>query len=767
MNRFYFLEEKHPDIYALCIAAEQAKQSDASVALLKARQALEKIIYCVNPKNKGDEDLFTQISELSDLGIVTEDELAAFHTVRRTANRAVHGEAVAENEGTVAIDSLFKIAGWLTFYVEHHTCDSSTLSDADQKLIWPYIKTTAKHQNKIHYDLLNQGIDPLALDIPLDVEEEPVDILQKDVFETDEEYVQRIKAMPPVHLGYCMLDKSKADAFTHIIFPIYHLDKNDKIISQPIDAFFIVDNEKLPSIVDGEIVAKLKVFQQKVYFDYYHIQINLDNGINIPLNAISWQAYDYDTDEDVAKRTAELPILPIGMCRYIKQEYRITDGYLPANIWVYKYMKSIYQKNKAVFYVERDLAKQLCSTTHLFPIYAKISSDLKIQQVLAYEQKKRVILLENMPLNQDKTRASVLVNATRIQLAEKGTAHDKYLLGMDYLKGNGVAKNEKEAYKWIHMAYKDGDTDAVYVLSEFYRDGIGIEKDDRTAVKLLVEAIDGGRTEALQQLKKQGNVGDVNAQYELGKIYYKHKKNNQEAVKWFRMAAKQGHKESQEFLDSGVIPTFEALLKRADHDADAMYQVGMAFYNGMHYVEKDKEQALKWLKKAIDKGSIRAACEIFTFNCSILDVINELKEAVITLQIAYRNGNKVAESMLRNLPLQNSMRYNLGLVLSKYSSAGERKKGIKYIMNAAEGGNTEALCVVEKLAGNSEKGLTFIREAAELGYAEAQYRLGTLYYSGDGIQKDFSEGIKWIRRAAGQGHDKAKEFLHNEKIDLT
>ena len=791
MSRFYFLEEKHPEIYTLCTEAEQAKLSDSSVSLLKARQALEKIIACVNPENKGEEDLFTQISELSDLGIVTEDELAAFHTVRRTANRAVHGEQVSATECAGAIDSLFKITGWLTFYVGHQPFDNSAISNDDQKLILSYIKSSVQEQNKVHYDLLNQGIDPLALDIPFDVEEEPVDVLAKDVFETDEEYAQRIENMPPVHLGYCMLDKSKADAFTHIIFPIYHLDKNDKIISQPVDAFFIVDNENTPSIVDGEIVAKLKVFKYKVYFDYYKVQINLDNGVQIPLETISWQAYEYDNVEDTAKRVEALPILPIGMCRYRKQEYRITDGYLPANIWIYKYIQGIYQKQKAIFYVERDLAKQLCSTTHLSPIYARIDSKLKIQQVLAYEQQKQVILLENMPLHQDTQRLTALSSLgffdAKIQLAEKGTASDKYCLGMDYLKGNGVEKNEEEAYKWIYRAYKDGDMDAAYVISQLYSTGIGINEDVSAAFKILVEAASRGSSEALEKLKTKGTDGDVNAQYELGKMYYKYKKNTQEAVKWFRLAAKQNHKESQEFLESGVIPTVEALVKRVrQRDTDAMYQLGMAFYNGTHYVQQDKREAWRWLNLALNKGNIKAAATFIDLYNQNLGYKSYLEKAIEILQVAIKSNDKVAESMMLELSIKYpelKLKYYLGKTLITPYSEGRYEKGIQYIMDAVKQGVPEAICEAERLAEtgdylipyllgqiylmgtvkikqNFEKGFELMRKAAELGYDEAQYQLGCLYYSGKGIPKNFNEGIKWLRCATNQGHDKAIKLLN-------
>ncbi|HVO65659.1 MAG TPA: hypothetical protein VMT12_04165 [Syntrophales bacterium] len=59
----------------------------------------------------------------------------------------------------------------------------------------------------------------------------------------------------------------------------------------------------------------------------------------------------------------------------------------------------------------------------------------------------------------------------------------------------------------------------------------------------------------------------------------------------------------------------------------------------------------------------------------------------------------------------------------------------------------------------SGKNLENTMKAAAQGDAEAQYRLGTLYATGEGVKKDRGEANKWFRRAASQGHAKARESL--------
>jgi TPR repeat protein len=50
-------------------------------------------------------------------------------------------------------------------------------------------------------------------------------------------------------------------------------------------------------------------------------------------------------------------------------------------------------------------------------------------------------------------------------------------------------------------------------------------------------------------------------------------------------------------------------------------------------------------------------------------------------------------------------------------------------------------------------------EAARQGLADAQYSLAILFLTGSGVQQSQDEAMKWIRRAATQGHADAKVYL--------
>jgi hypothetical protein len=63
--------------------------------------------------------------------------------------------------------------------------------------------------------------------------------------------------------------------------------------------------------------------------------------------------------------------------------------------------------------------------------------------------------------------------------------------------------------------------------------------------------------------------------------------------------------------------------------------------------------------------------------------------------------------------------------------------------------------------------LKWLRKAADQGYAEAQCQLGNAYVQGEGITKDMVQGYKWILLAAAQGHPLAQKNVTMFESKLT
>jgi TPR repeat protein len=65
----------------------------------------------------------------------------------------------------------------------------------------------------------------------------------------------------------------------------------------------------------------------------------------------------------------------------------------------------------------------------------------------------------------------------------------------------------------------------------------------------------------------------------------------------------------------------------------------------------------------------------------------------------------------------------------------------------------------EGLPKNHSEALKWLRLSANQGYAPAQLFLGFMYASGKGVAKDFNESRRWLQRAAEQGDRTAQLYL--------
>ena len=151
--------------------------------------------------------------------------------------------------------------------------------------------------------------------------------------------------------------------------------------------------------------------------------------------------------------------------------------------------------------------------------------------------------------------------------AEQGDAVGQNALGNMYYTGRGVPKDGKESAKWRTLAAEQGNSQSQYNLGVMYENGRGVSQDDKTAVKWYRLAAEQGIANAqralkrlqkeiaklnkLRELQARAKQGDANAQYQLGTMYDNGlgvPKDDKEAVKWWRKAAKQGFAQAQSTL---------------------------------------------------------------------------------------------------------------------------------------------------------------------------------------------------------------------------
>jgi len=70
------------------------------------------------------------------------------------------------------------------------------------------------------------------------------------------------------------------------------------------------------------------------------------------------------------------------------------------------------------------------------------------------------------------------------------------MLGILYLEGNGVEKDDKLAASWIKKSAEQGHYKAQYTMAMMFKDGIGVKKDLVLAFALLDVATRDGHAEA-------------------------------------------------------------------------------------------------------------------------------------------------------------------------------------------------------------------------------------------------------------------------------
>jgi TPR repeat protein len=153
--------------------------------------------------------------------------------------------------------------------------------------------------------------------------------------------------------------------------------------------------------------------------------------------------------------------------------------------------------------------------------------------------------------------------------ADRGYADAQYMLGLIYMKGEGVPKDDRAAARWFKSAADQDYARAEAFIGAYLLVGRGIEKDE---------------VEAARYLKLAVAHGDADAQAFLGTMYASGSgglpHDEREAARLFMLAAKQGND-------------------------DAQYNLGVLYKDGRG-VDQDEGLAVFWFTKAAEQGNVQA-----------------------------------------------------------------------------------------------------------------------------------------------------------------
>jgi len=260
----------------------------------------------------------------------------------------------------------------------------------------------------------------------------------------------------------------------------------------------------------------------------------------------------------------------------------------------------------------------------------------------------------------------------------------------------------------------------------------------------------------------KARLGDVISQYTLGNFYYQGKYVQQdyvEAVKWYRKAAKQGHKESQGFLgyfyDQGLgmpMNIIEAIkwYRKAANQGDAISQHHLCFfYFRGQGVQNDKKQAADWCLKAAEQGNRDAQGFLGYLNFIKAEskdgVPQDYVEAAKWYRKAAEQGDTLAQTKMGFI-------YHEGKVVPQ-----NYKEAVKWYRKSRDKASQYgfAILTLEGKGGlrqDSDMAIEMLREAADQGEEGAAAALGALYYEGKVIPQNYEEAYYWLTLAGDKNN---------------
>lgn len=242
--------------------------------------------------------------------------------------------------------------------------------------------------------------------------------------------------------------------------------------------------------------------------------------------------------------------------------------------------------------------------------------------------------------------------------------------------------------------------------------------------------------------KEAAKRGHKDAQYELGLIYY-NADDMDEAVKLFEKATKQGHKEAKMILSVCYLNGY-GVEKKTERGLELLKE----------YTEKNNKELVEYLKKANEKGNMEAKVNLAVCYENGIGTQINIDRAVELYKEGAEKGHPVAQ-------------VNLGICY--YNGLGVKidiEKAVELYKKSAEQGNylgkfNLADCyyygvVIEK---DIEKAIKLYKEVVEQGNPETEFTLGLIYYRGDEVEKNLEEAVKLFKKSSDKGYVNAKLAL--------
>lgn len=328
--------------------------------------------------------------------------------------------------------------------------------------------------------------------------------------------------------------------------------------------------------------------------------------------------------------------------------------------------------------------------------------------------------------------------------------------------------NLGEALRWYQRGAEMGSSSSMYGLSTIYGDGRGVPQDKAAEQAWLDKALAAGSGAAHQEmarralkqtppdtaaadqwLERGATAGDGECAFQLSRRKTAAKQDD-EAVKWLQRGAERRNPNacfalSERYrLGQGVPqdPALEARYLRCAAEighGEAMYRLGKSL---------PPAEAVFWYERAIRMRHAEA--------------INAHAELLLRGEGITRNVALAEERFQTAADLGSNAAY---LNYARQLEQRDPRAAQRWYRAAAERGYPPAqriygeILLTEGFGIYRSDGIDWLRKAADQGDADAAYRLGQMYGTGQHVDRDEEQARKYFTAARNLGHPEAAARL--------
>jgi TPR repeat protein len=351
----------------------------------------------------------------------------------------------------------------------------------------------------------------------------------------------------------------------------------------------------------------------------------------------------------------------------------------------------------------------------------------------------------------------------------------QYIIGKMYEKGRGVCQDFNKSIKWMERAAINGSNKAEYRMGRIYEEGREVCQDFNKAIKWMEKAATHGSRKALDRLwrmiyeegkileqshkwiKEAARKGIIEAQYMVGDWYKKHRQNYKEALYWFKIAAEEHsylssrpernkcivkahyqigkmHKKGWKSNDPDLLEAGTYFLEAAKRGhSKAQYKLGKIYEFLDSFLLPYDEKVQILYAKATEDGIYD---ENFEFEMGKIyeygheDIKPDLEEACYWYQEAEKHRHRGASAKL--------LSFDLGADTQRFYEPSSKFNRIKKFFH--------------REIKDRKTAFYWYLKSANQGHVKAQFKLGSLYEHGNGVEVDLSKAFEWYLKAANQGY---------------